>query len=232
MPSARPLQNGPAISAMAVNARPLSDTVTTDATTMTTTASGESSWSRSASRPIDKAATAAIQRTGCNREPTRSDHRPAAIRPAAPDNWAIVTTSPAEPADQPWPLINHTRVNVHTTHCGTTSSTDTAWIRQSVDVRIIATTASPLDKLIEAGHFREDLYYRLNVVTIDVPALRQRTSDIGLLTHHFLSRYAKENGKPINGITDDAMEKLLRYPWPGNVRELENAIEQIGRAHV
>ena len=65
----------------------------------------------------------------------------------------------------------------------------------------------------QAGLFREDLYYRLNVVTIDVPALRQRTSDIGLLTHHFLSRYAKENG-PINGITDDAMEKLLRYPGP------------------
>ncbi len=95
-----------------------------------------------------------------------------------------------------------------------------------VDVRIITATHRNLLERVKQGLFREDLYYRLNVVTIDVPALRQRTSDIGLLTHHFLSRYAKENGKPINGITDDAMEKLLRYPWPGNVRELENAIER------
>src|SRR6478735_9851550 len=73
-------------------------------------------------------------RTGCSREPTLSDHRPAAIRPAAPHNWAMVTIAPADPADQPRSVISQTRVNVQTSDWGTTRSTDTAWIRDSVDV--------------------------------------------------------------------------------------------------
>jgi DNA-binding NtrC family response regulator len=95
-----------------------------------------------------------------------------------------------------------------------------------VDVRVIAATNRNLRERVKQGHFREDLYYRLNVVSIEMPALRQRSSDIGLLAQHFLTRYAKENAKTISGFTDGAMEKLLRYPWPGNVRELENAIER------
>jgi DNA-binding NtrC family response regulator len=74
--------------------------------------------------------------------------------------------------------------------------------------------------------FREDLYYRLNVVTIDMPPLRARPSDIPLLASHFLAKYAHENGKTIDGFTDDALGQLRGYEWPGNVRELENAIER------
>jgi len=95
-----------------------------------------------------------------------------------------------------------------------------------VDVRIIAATNRNLRERVRQGLFREDLYYRLNVVAIEMPPLRQRPSDIGLLAHHFLARYAKENSKNITGFTDAAMDKLLRYSWPGNVRELENAIER------
>jgi len=95
-----------------------------------------------------------------------------------------------------------------------------------VDVRVIAATNRNLRERVKQGLFREDLYYRLNVVSIEMPPLRQRTSDIGLLAEHFLARYAKENGKTIKGFTEGATEKLLRYPWPGNVRELENAIER------
>ena len=94
------------------------------------------------------------------------------------------------------------------------------------DIRIVsATNRDPLqavrDKLL-----REDLYYRLNVVPIVLPPLRERDGDVSLLAHHFLTKFAQENGKTINALNDAAMEKLLRYPWPGNVRELENAIEQ------
>jgi DNA-binding NtrC family response regulator len=95
-----------------------------------------------------------------------------------------------------------------------------------VDVRIIAATNRNLRERIQQGLFREDLYYRLNVISLEMPPLRQRTSDIGLLAHHFLTKFAQENGKTINALNDAAMEKLLRYPWPGNVRELENAIER------
>ena len=95
-----------------------------------------------------------------------------------------------------------------------------------VDVRIITATHRNLLERVQQGLFREDLYYRLNVVSIEVPPLRQRPSDIGLLAHHFLARYAKENGKTITSISDAAMDKLIRYPWPGNVRELENAVER------
>jgi len=95
-----------------------------------------------------------------------------------------------------------------------------------VDVRVVAATNRNLRERVKQGLFREDLYYRLNVVAIEMPPLRQRSSDIGLLAHHFLTRYAKENAKNVTGFADGAMEKLLRYPWPGNVRELENAIER------
>ncbi len=95
-----------------------------------------------------------------------------------------------------------------------------------VDVRIVAATNRNLRERIQQGLFREDLYYRLNVISLEMPPLRQRTSDIGLLAHHFLTKFAQENGKTISSLNEAAMEKLLRYPWPGNVRELENAIER------
>src|SRR3954470_1523654 len=133
VPSARPLQNGPAISAIAVNANPLSDTVITDATITIATLIGEPSQSVNARRAIAAAADSAMTRIGFSREPATSDHRPAAIRPAAPSTCASVTSRPAEPADQPRSTINQTSVNVHTTTCGATRSTDTAWIRHSVD---------------------------------------------------------------------------------------------------
>jgi two-component system response regulator HydG len=95
-----------------------------------------------------------------------------------------------------------------------------------VDVRIVAATNRDLLQLVEDGRFREDLYYRLNVVRLDVPPLRARPSDISLLTGHFLRRFAEENEKEIYGLTPEASDALLAHPWPGNVRELENAIEQ------
>ncbi len=95
-----------------------------------------------------------------------------------------------------------------------------------VDVRIVAATNRNLRERIQQGLFREDLYYRLNVIALEIPPLRQRASDIGLLAHHFLTKFAQENGKTISSLSEAAMEKLLRYPWPGNVRELENAIER------
>ncbi|MBI4509197.1 MAG: sigma-54-dependent Fis family transcriptional regulator [Deltaproteobacteria bacterium] len=95
-----------------------------------------------------------------------------------------------------------------------------------VDVRIVAATNRDLLRLVKDGKFREDLYYRLNVVSIEMPALRGRTSDIPLLAMHFLRKYAKENEKQVTGFADEALESLTRYAWPGNVRELENAIER------
>ncbi|HRI51969.1 MAG TPA: sigma-54 dependent transcriptional regulator [Pseudomonadota bacterium] len=95
-----------------------------------------------------------------------------------------------------------------------------------VDVRIVAATNRNLRERIQQGLFREDLYYRLNVISLEMPPLRQRTSDIGLLAHHFLTKFAQDNGKGVGSISEAAMEKLLHYPWPGNVRELENAIER------
>ncbi len=96
---------------------------------------------------------------------------------------------------------------------------------RSVDVRIIAATNRDLRQFITEGKFREDLYYRLKVVPISLPPLRERTDDIPLLVAHFVERFQKETGKPISGVTLDAMNALLDYAWPGNVRELENAIE-------
>jgi two-component system, NtrC family, response regulator AtoC len=96
----------------------------------------------------------------------------------------------------------------------------------SVDVRIIAATNRDLRQMIADSRFREDLYYRLNVINIEMPALRDRPSDVPLLAMHFLQKYATENGKAITSFTDEALERLSGYSWPGNVRELENVIER------
>lgn len=95
-----------------------------------------------------------------------------------------------------------------------------------VDVRIIAATNRDLAERVRSGHFREDLFYRLNVIRLDIPPLRDRRSDIPLLAGFFLRRYARENGRDISGFTEDALQRLLNYAWPGNVRELEHAIER------
>ena len=95
-----------------------------------------------------------------------------------------------------------------------------------VDVRILAASHRPLEALIKAGQLREDLYYRLNVVTILIPPLRERRSDLSPLIDHFLRLFAEKNGKTIRGVTHEARDILLRYDYPGNVRELENLIER------
>jgi len=95
-----------------------------------------------------------------------------------------------------------------------------------VDVRVIAATNRNLVEEVAAGRFREDLFYRLNVVNIDTPPLRERRSDIPAIAKFFLDRYAKDNGKQVESITPQALELLVSYDWPGNVRELENAIER------
>ncbi|WP_433928136.1 sigma-54-dependent transcriptional regulator [Sorangium cellulosum] len=96
----------------------------------------------------------------------------------------------------------------------------------SVDVRLIAATNRDLAAAVQEGQFREDLYYRLNVVHIDMPPLRVRDTDVLLLANHFLRRFAAENHRKIEGFTDQARAKLVAHRWPGNVRELENAIER------
>ena len=96
----------------------------------------------------------------------------------------------------------------------------------SVDVRIIAATNRDLEEDVREGNFREDLYYRLNVINIHIPPLRARRDDIPLLVHHFIAKYADENNKTIDEISPEAMEALRDYEWPGNVRELENVIER------
>jgi DNA-binding NtrC family response regulator len=98
------------------------------------------------------------------------------------------------------------------------------WI--PVDVRVIAATNRDLRKRVEEGRFREDLYYRLNVVAINVPPLRERPEDLSLLAQHFVEKYAHAAHKPTRGLTPDALALLTAYHWPGNVRELENAIER------
>jgi nitrogen regulation protein NR(I) len=96
-----------------------------------------------------------------------------------------------------------------------------------VDVRLIAATNRDLQKEIDAGHFRKDLYYRLNVVPIVLPSLRERKSDIPMLTKHFIDKYNKRLNKKIEGVADDAMAVLQAWPWPGNIRELENLMERV-----
>ena len=95
-----------------------------------------------------------------------------------------------------------------------------------VDVRILAATNRNLQQEVADGKFREDLYYRLNVVTLNVPPLRDRRDDITLLAQHFLEKYAQKNRKRVKGFSPVAMDMLLKYEWPGNVRELENALER------
>jgi two-component system, NtrC family, nitrogen regulation response regulator GlnG len=94
------------------------------------------------------------------------------------------------------------------------------------DVRVVAATNRDLGKLIEAGQFRQDLYYRLNVYTIRLPPLRERAEDLPALVGHFLKRIAGELGKEVRGVTPEAMARLERHPWPGNVRELQSALKQ------
>src|SRR6266849_2694829 len=95
-----------------------------------------------------------------------------------------------------------------------------------VDVRIIAATNADLKQLVREGKFREDLFYRLNVITVDLPPLRQRKEDIPLLVDFFLKRYSEENERQRRRITPEALRPLLSYSWPGNVRELENVVER------
>ena len=94
------------------------------------------------------------------------------------------------------------------------------------DFRVIAATNRNLEDAIKKGSFREDLYYRLNVISFDMPPLRVRKEDIPLLIEHFLYRFSQETNKPIDGISREAMDEMMLYDWPGNVRELENAIER------
>jgi len=103
---------------------------------------------------------------------------------------------------------------------------------KKADIRIISATNKDLQKAIAAGEFREDLYYRLNVISIEVPPLRERKEEIPDLAYHFLNRHTKDKEKSFEQISPDALKVLLDYPWPGNVRELENVIERaiaIGR---
>jgi transcriptional regulator with PAS, ATPase and Fis domain len=96
----------------------------------------------------------------------------------------------------------------------------------TVDVRVIAATNQDLTEAIKAKHFREDLYYRLNVIRIDLPPLRDRSEDIPLLARYFIAKYGKKLDKPMRRISDEAMSALISHPWPGNIRELENAVER------
>jgi len=95
-----------------------------------------------------------------------------------------------------------------------------------VDVRVVAATNTDLKDKVQAGTFREDLFYRLNVISIAVPPLRIRAGDVSLLAAHFLNRFSAENDRLVRGFTADALDRVLTYPWPGNVRELENALER------
>ncbi len=95
-----------------------------------------------------------------------------------------------------------------------------------VDVRVVAATNVDLRQLVEEGRFREDLFYRLNVIAVPLPPLRERKEDIPALVQHFTDKYAQENAKVIEGVTPEVLQTLLDYEWPGNVRELENVIER------
>jgi len=96
-----------------------------------------------------------------------------------------------------------------------------------VDVRIIPATNKNLKEEAENGTFRDDLYYRLDVVSIHVPPLRERRDDVPLMVHKFMEEFSRENNKDIEGITNGALQALVAYKWPGNVRELRNVIESI-----
>jgi DNA-binding NtrC family response regulator len=94
------------------------------------------------------------------------------------------------------------------------------------DFRVIAATNKDLAQAVKQGAFREDLFYRLNVISLEMPPLRRRKEDIPLLAEHFLQRFIQETNKPIDSIGREAMDQLMLYDWPGNVRELENAVER------
>ena len=95
------------------------------------------------------------------------------------------------------------------------------------DIRLIAATNQDLESKVNEGKFRSDFFFRLNVVNITLPSLRDRRDDIPLLTHHFIREFAKENNKAIDDITPEALNLLIAYSWPGNVRELRNVIERM-----
>jgi two-component system response regulator PilR (NtrC family) len=94
------------------------------------------------------------------------------------------------------------------------------------DIRVVAATNQDLIRLVAEGRFREDLFYRINVIPIALPPLRDRREDIPLLADHFLAKYAEQMGKHVSGVSHTAMQWLVRYGWPGNIRELENVIER------
>jgi two-component system response regulator PilR (NtrC family) len=94
------------------------------------------------------------------------------------------------------------------------------------DIRVVAATNQDLTKAVAEGRFREDLYYRINVIQIAVPPLRERREDVPMLAEHFMSKFAEQMGKSVTGITKTTMDLLLKHDWPGNIRELENAIER------
>ncbi len=94
-----------------------------------------------------------------------------------------------------------------------------------VDVRVVSATNKNLKRALESGSFREDLYYRLNVIPVEIPPLRERLDDIPYLVPHFITKFSLVYNKEIKGIDDDALDVLMRYNWPGNVRELENSLE-------
>lgn len=95
-----------------------------------------------------------------------------------------------------------------------------------VDVRLVTATNQKLEKLVDEGKFREDLFYRLQVITVNMPPLRERTEDIPALVEHFIDKYGPDNGKQVQYASPETLEMLMRYRWPGNVRELENCIER------
>ena len=101
-----------------------------------------------------------------------------------------------------------------------------------IDVRVIAATNRDLAKMVEEGKFREDLYWRLRVVTIQLPPLRARKSDISVLADHFLKELAKANGKTYKPLGEDALPAMMNYDWPGNIRELRAAIEPVSYTHL
>jgi len=98
---------------------------------------------------------------------------------------------------------------------------------RKVDVRVLASTNKDLLTLVKKGLFREDLFFRINVIAIEVPPLRERGDDILLLTHHFAERFSRESGKPTLRLSDEALQVLRNYRWPGNVREIENVIQRL-----
>jgi transcriptional regulator with PAS, ATPase and Fis domain len=97
---------------------------------------------------------------------------------------------------------------------------------ESVDVRIIAATSRNLEEMVSAGQFRADLYYRLNVITLNTPALRDRLDDMALLAEYLIEQIGRQQGIPLHGISSAALNRLLRHDWPGNVRELANVLER------